>query len=479
MAAYLAPIGNEQQSDANGAPVSGALIYTYLAGTSTPVTTYSDAAGVTPQTNPIVCNAAGYPSSPIYLPAGVAVKMVFTTSVASGSVAYRPSVDNIQGVNDPSFATTISEWTAFSGTPTYISATSFSVTGDQTNTLQVGRQIKSTNTGGTTYSTITASVFGAVTTVTVSNVSGTLDSGLSAVSYGLLAAVNPSLPNSAAARTSLGAGAVGAAVFVSASRDAAYAALGPLRTYISGLTYGNNAADATNDIDIFAGEASDGTNAVLLSLGSTLTKRLDAAWAVGTGNGGLDTGSIGNSDYYIWLIGRTDRTADDVLFSLSSTAPSMPTDYTYKRLIGWFKRVGGTIVAFTTYETEGGGLELSWNVPTLDINLANTLTTARRTDAVKVPLNFSTEAILNISASDAATGFRAWFYNPDQSDAAPSTSVAPLANFSCANIAAGAQLASQYRIRTSSTGTIAARADVATVDLYAVSTMGFRWARKN
>jgi hypothetical protein len=35
------------------------------------------------------------------------------------------------------------------------------------------------------------------------------------------------------------------------------------------------------------------------------------------------------------------------------------------------------------------------------------------------------------------------------------------------------------RVRTSATGTIAARANVATIDSYRVSTMGFTWARRN
>jgi hypothetical protein len=60
---------------------------------------------------------------------------------------------------------------------------------------------------------------------------------------------------------------------------------------ISGLTYSNNGSDATNDIDIAAGRAMDATGAHIMVLAATLTKRLDAAWSVGTNQGGLDTGS--------------------------------------------------------------------------------------------------------------------------------------------------------------------------------------------
>lgn len=245
---------------------------------------------------------------------------------------------------------------------------------------------------------------------------------------------------------------------------------------IQGFTYANNAGDATNDLDIAAGVAMDATGVYALR-GSALTKQSDANWAVGNNAGGLDTGAVGNNDYYIWVIGRSDTGVVDYLYSLSATAPTMPANYDFKRLIGWFKRTGGTIVAMTTYETEGGGLELQWTAPTLDVDLAATLTTTRRTDAVKVPQAFSVVALLNVVLQDAASAFRAWVYCPDQADAAPaSTGQLFNSGFSSAG-ATGSGL--QLRVRTSSTGTIAARADLATVDLYRVSTQSFLWARRN
>lgn len=244
---------------------------------------------------------------------------------------------------------------------------------------------------------------------------------------------------------------------------------------IWGLTYANNVSDATNDIDIAAGGCMDATGAYPMLL-SALTKRLDAAWAVGTNQGGLDTGSIGNSDYYIWAIARSDTSVTDILFSVSATAPTMPASYDYKRLIGWFKRSGGAIVAFHTYEMGGGGLEFAWDAPTLDINLANTLTTTRRTDAVKVPLDFSVIAHLNVVVFDASSNFTALVTCPDQTDAAASGTAAPLASIS--QTAGTTSTAQAMRIRTSAAGLIAARADIATVDLYAVTTNGFAWSRR-
>lgn len=258
-----------------------------------------------------------------------------------------------------------------------------------------------------------------------------------------------------------------------AAQGVAYVAA--LNKAIYGFTYQNNVADAVNDLDIAAGGAMDATGAYFL-VGGALTKQSDVAWAVGNAAGMLDTGAVGNSDYYLFVIGRSDTGVVDYLSSLSATSPTMPTNYDFKRLIGWFKRVGGTIVAFDTYELPGGGLELIWDSPTLDIDLSATLTTSRRTDAIKVPLTFSVKASMHVALMDAAAGNSIIIYCPDQADLVPSASAAPLTTW-ITQVAAlfGAM---QIRVRTSAAGTIAARANVATVDTYRVATLGFEWSRR-
>jgi hypothetical protein len=248
-----------------------------------------------------------------------------------------------------------------------------------------------------------------------------------------------------------------------------------LTKLIHGMTWANNAGDATNDIDLAAGGCMDATGAYWITT-AALTKQLDVNWAVGTNAGGLDTGAIGNSDYYIWAIARSDTGVTDYLYSLSSTAPTMPTNYDYKRLIGWFKRVGAAIVAFKTYEIEGGGIELSWTTPTLDVDILNTLTTSRRTDAVKVPLHFSVMANLRVVVDDASV-LQGIVTCPDETDTAPSTTVAPLYNIRT-QVAANTNVV-EMRIRTSATGTVAARALSGTFDVYRIVTVGFTWARRN
>jgi hypothetical protein len=143
------------------------------------------------QANPIVLNAQGLPDNPIWLTAGVTMKLVIKDSA---DVTIR-TVDNVLGVNDPSAVAT-DQWITYTGTPTYLSATTFSVAGDLTGTFLAGRRLKTSNSGGTVYSTISSSSFAAsVTTVTVVNDSSTLDVGLSQVSYGIISPTNSSLPS--------------------------------------------------------------------------------------------------------------------------------------------------------------------------------------------------------------------------------------------------------------------------------------------
>lgn len=119
--------------------------------------------------------------------------------------------------------------------------------------------------------------------------------------------------------------------------------LGPqIQGYSSGLAL-TTAADAANDVTIAAGAAASDTSPYyLMQLASALTKQIDASWSVGNNAGGLDTGAVGNNTYYIWLIQRSDTGVTDVLFSLSSTAPTMPTDYDRKRLLGLLVRASAT-----------------------------------------------------------------------------------------------------------------------------------------
>ena len=95
MALNLSPLGGAgwQFFDNNGVPLAGGLLYTYSAGTTSPLATYTTSSGVTPNTNPIVLDAAGRPAGEIWL-SPVAYKLVLKTS--AGVQLW--SMDNITGL---------------------------------------------------------------------------------------------------------------------------------------------------------------------------------------------------------------------------------------------------------------------------------------------------------------------------------------------------------------------------------------------
>lgn len=86
------------------------------------------------------------------------------------------------------------EWLNYGLTPTYVNATTFTVTGNQTPVFSVGRRIKASVTAGSLYGTIATSAFTSLTTVTVTWDSGNLDSGLSEIDVGILNPLFSSLP---------------------------------------------------------------------------------------------------------------------------------------------------------------------------------------------------------------------------------------------------------------------------------------------
>lgn len=86
----------QQFFDNNGNPLSGGKLWSYQAGTTTPQTTYTTAAGNVAHTNPIVLDAAGRVSTgEIWLTAGNNYKFVLTTS----SDVLLATWDNITGIN--------------------------------------------------------------------------------------------------------------------------------------------------------------------------------------------------------------------------------------------------------------------------------------------------------------------------------------------------------------------------------------------
>ena len=127
--------------DANGAPLTGGLIYTYLSGTSTPATTYTSRDGTTNNTNPIVLDAAGRTPAEVWLDGGVLYKFLLKSStyVQIGSYDEIPAINDTTSISN---LITVAGTNALTGlaTPTlggYAAGAQYSFIAQNTNTAAV------------------------------------------------------------------------------------------------------------------------------------------------------------------------------------------------------------------------------------------------------------------------------------------------------------------------------------------------------
>lgn len=235
--------------------------------------------------------------------------------------------------------------------------------------------ITGATTNGTTL-TLVAPVLGTPASGTLTNCTGLpVASGISGLGTGVATFLaTPSSANLAAALTD--ETGTGAAVFANAptltnpvvgtqtagdnSTKAAStafvttaAAFAPGSIY--GLTLSNDGTSPNTKIDIASGKARDIGDTVNMVLTSTLIKDISSSWAVGSGNGGMDTGSVAASTWYhVWLIRRSDTGVVDALYSTSPSSPTMPANYDSKRRIGAVKTDGTShILAF--FQAPGTG----------------------------------------------------------------------------------------------------------------------------
>lgn len=233
--------------------------------------------------------------------------------------------------------------------------------------------------------------------------------------------------------------------------------------FLAGLTLSNNVSDSTNDIDIAIGSAVDSTSAYFMKLGTGLTKRIDAAWAVGTNQGWLDTGTVsGGNWYHVYLIARSDTGVVDSICSLSATSPTLPANYDYFRRIGavFYSTLPG-ILAFNQQ-----GDTFLWSVIREDYD--STIGTTASLIPVTAPLGVKTTAIVRGMMSGASPE-AIIISSPDQSNEAPSstfnTSPAYDMTGATANVA-------NVNIRTDTSSQIRARA-TANVTSFALYTKGY------
>ena len=237
----------------------------------------------------------------------------------------------------------------------------------------------------------------------------------------------------------------------------------PLRSYLAGLTLSTAGSSAT--FGIAAGVATDSTNASMMSLASAATKTT-GAWAVGSGNGALDTGTIANNTWYhVHLIQRPDTGVVDVLISLSATAPTLPTNYTLARRIGSMKTNGSAQwIRFSQM-----GDEFLWDVPVLDINFAGT--TAIQVATLTVPPGLKVNALMSAAGIGPGTGAgqgRAWIFSTDTNSA---NALASTSNFNVGifTSAPGSQNWGSINVRTSTAAQVYFSMEISSMSMQGIT----------
>lgn len=207
-------------------------------------------------------------------------------------------------------------------------------------------------------------------------------------------------------------------------KDITLAGLVDIRSYLAGCTM--STAGSSTTMSIAAGQCMDSTNAFSMTLAAIA--KTTSAWAVGTAQGGLDTGTIANSTtYHFFVIRRPDTGVVDVLISLSATSPTLPTNYTQFRRIGSGRTNGSA--QWVGFTQDGDYFILS--TPVLDIGTTNPGTSAVTATLTSIPTGINVEAIVNANLIDtAAGGYLAYLSDLATTDIAVSATAAPLMQIS-------------------------------------------------
>ncbi len=216
----------------------------------------------------------------------------------------------------------------------------------------------------------------------------------------------------------------------------------------TGLTLSPGATGATIAIATGAATSDDAsiTNRVLMIRATAYTKTT-AAWAVGTGTGCLDAGTVAASTWYsVFLIQRADTGVVDVLCSASATAPVMPTNYTKKRRMGSI--LTDTSVAIVPF-TQRGVFYFTLATPSA-LNIASTNPgTSAVTASATVPNGVAVLAFLNVSMENGTTANTpVSFSSLADADVAPSATTTPLISIGQTGLATPAHQGGQVQVWT-------------------------------
>lgn len=187
----------------------------------------------------------------------------------------------------------------------------------------------------------------------------------------------------------------------------------PLQEFIQGLELSNNSGNPTTHVDFAAGLVAKGP--VFIRSLATITKRINATFTAGTGNGALDTGAVAaNATYYAYSLRKISDGTIDVVLSTSATiggvTTTLLTGYTIVKQIGVVLTDGSSIIRpFVMYPRD----EYSFVTPVKDaVSVAVSTTSALL--ALTVPNGVKAKAKLRFQYSSASATASALISDPAQ-----------------------------------------------------------------
>jgi hypothetical protein len=214
-----------------------------------------------------------------------------------------------------------------------VGVTGFSVVGDQTALYTTGRRVKATVTGGDRFGIVTSAVLATGSTaVGVTLDSGTLNGGLSVISYGILSTPNGSVPWET--QTSTGISSYGVLNFLNVAHNDAQTTV--TSSANPNIWIGGNVID-------FTGTTTVSSFATAPQAGATRTLLIDGSTTVTFSTSSVLRIAGGVSSYVATIGEKIDVFATSATFF--SVYPSSPISYGT-----WTPSVGGS----ATYSNQSG-----------------------------------------------------------------------------------------------------------------------------
>lgn len=157
----------------------------------------------------------------------------------------------------------------------------------------------------------------------------------------------------------------------------------------------NNVTDSAHDIDVAAGSRLAADGSTFLTLSSAITKRIDATWASGTGNGGLSSSLVApanNTWYHVFLIKVSGSV--DVGFDTSVTAANLVADHSataYRRIGSVLTDGSANIIGFYQF-----GNRFRFKALKNNVSASAASAVSRGTITLSVPLGIRVDAEVGI-----------------------------------------------------------------------------------